>query len=263
MTIPCVAAYFNEPTPLQCASYGGKLVEICTNGKDEAGLREMLASGLSPNACNMHGETIMHKVCRLGHYNMLKIFLEYGGHIQICDAQGRTLLHDTCWGARPSVRIFTLLLLNDPNLLFTADCRGATPLEYVRKEDYKNWINFFQTYGEKLWPKLQTLPPVSRLWNEPPYSRPIMDPPNALTCELAGMVASGWLKPKDALVLMTPRSTGDDGESDDESTDSYESDDDSDDSEDESSGSEESLSDCSYGTEPDMEMLQELGVILV
>ena len=61
---------------------------------DKTLIRNLLKAGLSPNPCNKFGESIIHMICRCGNEELLKIFLEYGCNLQVCDDFGRTPLHD-------------------------------------------------------------------------------------------------------------------------------------------------------------------------
>jgi hypothetical protein len=60
------SGYSNMPTPLQLASYDVHILKMIIRDKDENALREMLSCGLSPNACNKYGESLLHKVCKNG-----------------------------------------------------------------------------------------------------------------------------------------------------------------------------------------------------
>ena len=256
-------SYFNSPTPLQLASYSAKSVQLSTSVNHEDELRQMLACGISLNACNIHCETLMHKACRLGFHQVLRVFLEFSPELKVCDSQGRTLLHDTCWGARPSFQAFSLLIQEEPELLFMADCRGACPLDYVQKEHYSFWTDFLEHNADRFWPCLdREQPQVPTAVSEAPNSRPIEAPHNALPCELAALVAAGRMKPEEALIL-TAQADKDDDDANDASIS---------DSDDESiTGSDdESISDCEYendaseesSEEADDRLLQELGLLL-
>jgi hypothetical protein len=227
------SAFFNQPTPLQLASYDVKLIDLLKR-QDEEKIREILSCGVSANACNIHGESLMHKACRMGFHRILQIFIDFGGEIKISDAQGRTLLHDTCWGARPSFQAFSLLIQREPSLLFMADCRGVCPLDYVRKDHYIFWIDYLECIVDKYWPPVQSAPLPPAGIHQAAHSRPMPDPENALPLDVASMVASGRLTPKEALFLAADNiedddscscSSDDEGSSDDNSD--SESDDDS------------------------------------
>ena len=202
-------AYMTQPTELQLASYDTKTVALSTSSDTldpavDASLREILSCGISLNACDVNGETLMHKVCRLGHHHVLQVFIDLGAELRVCDAQGRTLLHAACWGARPSFQTFRLLMLHAPELLFMEDCRGACPLEYVQKNHHEFWLDFLQDNKDRFWPVGKD-PGLSDRARGKPNSLPILTPVGALSCELAQMVTSGRMEPDEVLLFATSR----------------------------------------------------------
>lgn len=176
----------------------------------------LLESGLNPNACNKFGESIVHAACRRGDYNMLRVLIKAGSSVQISDDFGRTPLHDACWTSGPNFETISILLDLDPWLLSISDCRGSTPLSYVRKAHWALWIGFLGAIADKYWPCLNGLenspinntdnssqnvdfdrpivPPLSCL---EPNSRPLPDPLGSLlTLEVVELIASGKLRPE-------------------------------------------------------------------
>ena len=257
-------AYHTPATKLQLASYNAATVQLATKtlpGDDMTELRDMLSCGMSANACNVYGETLMHKACRLGHAHVLATFVEFGAEVRACDEQGRTLLHDACWSARPAFRTFALLTKLDPGMLFLADTRGFCPFDYIRKDDHSLWVTFLERNVNAFWPAVEQPQQYGT-----PGSRPIMDPVNALTVQLAEMVAEGRLSPREALKCMEEQyDNGADG-------DEYASDEDASASEDEEGseytseyddedGSYSSSWESSNSSVDDMHLLQELGVM--
>ena len=222
-------AYMTQPTELQLASFDTKTVALSTSDKlDHAvdfSLREIMSCGISLNACNVHGETLMHKACRLGYHHVLQVFIDLGAELHVCDDQGRTLMHAACWGARPSFQTFRLLMLHAPELLFMADARGACPLDYVQKSHYEFWLDFLQDNEERFWPAARDSGLSDRARGKP-NTIPIPTPVNALSCELAQMVASGRMEPDEALLVTT--SLGSAASSHDESESTFLTDDESD-----------------------------------
>lgn len=186
--------YYCKPTPLQKASYGMKISQAVRNSNEKE-LRTLLESGLSPNPCNAFGESSIHTVCRRGDTKLLKVFVENGGSVQVSDDFGRTPLHDACWTATPCFELVELILSKDVRLLHVVDCRGSPPLSYTKKEDWKRWIEFFDSKKEVFWPARdvnvdgEEAPPPLIL--EAPHSRPIPDPPNAVSVEQAKSIAAG------------------------------------------------------------------------
>jgi hypothetical protein len=197
------SAYHNDPTKLQLASFDGQIIKmILRRYQDEEALRATLASGISPNACNQYGESLIHKVCRRGDCGLLDIFVECGADFQISDDAGRTPMHDACWGAKPSFGVIEILMKHDIRMFHLKDKGGYLPLSYVREGSRKNYINFFDSVKDVYWPMRNVTmdgeeqPPPLAL--QKPNSRRIPDPENALSPEYAKMVASGRLTPEDA-----------------------------------------------------------------
>jgi hypothetical protein len=188
-------AYFCDPTPLQVASYQAGFVDLVRRG-DLAAFRRSLAGGLvSPNPCNRFGESLVHTVCRLGEAPFLRALLDCGATLDVCDDRGRTPLHDACWVPAPHFDVVDLILERDPRLLFVADCRGATPLQYVPRKDWGGWVRFLEGRKDVYWPPRdarrdgpQPPPPLALL---KPNARPVPDPPRSLGPERARLAASG------------------------------------------------------------------------
>ena len=51
---------------------------------------------VSPNQRNCYGETALHWACKLDNQEMVKMFIRYGGEVNLSDAEGNTPLH---WAA--------------------------------------------------------------------------------------------------------------------------------------------------------------------
>lgn len=194
--------YYCKPTPLQKASYGIQLVRA-VRSSNAALLGELLRCGLSRNPCNAFGESLVHMVCRRSDYALLKALVEHGCSLQVSDDFGRTPLHDACWTSEPCFECIELILLTDKRLLRLVDCRGSSPLAYVQKDNWRKWIDFFERKKDVYWPTRDVAnegeerPP--RLAGEAPHSNPIQDPKDALSLEVAAMVASGQIGPDDAM----------------------------------------------------------------
>lgn len=212
------SAYYNKPTPLQQASYDVNLINYLRSNNIE-GLKIIMSSGISPNPCNNFGESLIHNICRRGAHEMLQIMLDCGSSLQVSDDYGRTPLHDACWAARPSFETVELVLSRDVHLFHMTDCRGAVPLTYVRKEHWGQWIQFLESKKEVYWPvrddKVEEADPPLTLLE--PNTRPLPDPEECLTPELAAMVASGKISPDEAQLLK--RDASDDEYSEDEDSD--------------------------------------------
>lgn len=126
------SAYYNKPTEHQLASYGSAILAV-VKGNHVEEFRRMMEAGLSPNACNQHGESLLHMVCRHGKVDLFKILVAYDVDVLQTDDYGRTAMHDACWASNPSFDIVAWLINRDPALLFLFDARGSLPLSYVTK----------------------------------------------------------------------------------------------------------------------------------
>lgn len=197
--------YHNIPTKHQTTSYGVSLTKAIRSS-DAPTARALLRSGLHPNACNKFGESIVHAACRRGDSPMLVALLEAGSSVQITDDFGRTPLHDACWTSTPNFDTIRLLLDRDPWLLCIVDCRGSTPLGYVRKAHWAVWIGFLGAIADRYWPEVDGIrdelssgerhdaPPLAF---EEPNSRPVPDPERAIKLEIIELLANGKLSPED------------------------------------------------------------------
>jgi Ankyrin repeats (3 copies) len=214
-----------------------------------------LESGVSPNPCNSYGESLLHMVCRRGDDDLLKIMLDVGSSVQVADDYGRTPLHDACWAATPSFATVELIANLDITLFHMTDSRGAVPLSYVRREHWPEWIEFLESKKDTWWPPVRGVDQPSVLVDVAPNERPIPEPENALSIELAGMVASGVMTPAEAKLLQ------EEDEAEDDSEDSDDEEEDSDDDDDEEDGSDDD-SECSSEDEDDDEEYKGMGITM-
>jgi Ankyrin repeats (3 copies) len=200
-------AFYCAPTALQQASYSRYLIDLI-KAHDATAFRACLTSGLSANPCNTFGESLLHMVCRRGDAELLQIMLDDAGtDLHVADDYGRTPLHDACWAPSLFPDVLSLVLRHDPanvSMFFMQDARGALPLSYVRKEHWADWILFLDRDKDLYWPITMehdvaslTLPYL----HQGPKTRVVPHPPNALTLELATMVANGRLAPHEAALL--------------------------------------------------------------
>jgi len=194
--------YYCKPTALQKASYGIRTVQAVRQSNPEL-LQKILDCKLSPNPCNSFGESVVHMACRRGDFKLLKILKDAGCSLQVTDDFGRTPLHDACWTAEPNFETVELILNTDIRLLNVVDCRGSSPLSYVKRDHWMKWIAYFQSRAERYWSprdiKNVGEQPPPPLCNEKPHSRPIPDPMDAISLEVAQLIASGRMEPDDYL----------------------------------------------------------------
>ena len=167
--------------------------------------QNILDAGISPNPCNSYGESLVHLVCRRGQVRFLRAMVNAGCCLQVTDDYGRTPLHDACWASKPCFDVVQMILKVDARMLFLQDCRGATPLSYVPKKDWHAWLQFLESVKDDFWPQRdvskqgeQGLPDLVQ---SPPHSRPVPDPANALSVELAAMLVSQRITPEESVLL--------------------------------------------------------------
>lgn len=199
--------YYNKPTDFQQASYGTRITQAARTG-DSQTLHKLIKCGLSRNPCNKFGESMVHIVCRRGKkgcaYDVLNQLCEIGCELQVCDDFGKTPLHDACWTVDPCFKTITLILSKDIRLLHMKDRRGSTPLDYLRKEKWKDMIEYLISKREQFWPQRDVAkegeesPPLRSTF--PPHSHMIPDPLNALPISLAVLVAAGKIEPESVMI---------------------------------------------------------------
>ena len=199
-------AYFNKSSALIEASYGTYMVEVVRSNRADL-LHELLDCGLSPNAANSHGESIVHLACRLGLPGILQTLLEFGCRLQVADGTGRTPLHEACRAAEPVMEVIEMILDAEWEMLLVTDTRGFAPLAYVRPENRSMFTKFLMRKKETYWPNklfmLRGQDPTSvpSLLTQKPNSQPILPPPSCITIHMARMVSSGRMSPSEADVL--------------------------------------------------------------
>mmetsp|Transcript_17519 Transcript_17519/g.36247 ORF Transcript_17519/g.36247 Transcript_17519/m.36247 type:complete len:581 (+) Transcript_17519:293-2035(+) len=193
-------SYYAKPTEVQQASYGLKLVQLCRTDELEE-CKKYMECGLSYNPCNRFGESIIHMACRRGNTELVKYLLDRGCNVQICDDFGRTPLHDACWTNEPKFELVELLLEKDLRLLNITDCRGATPLAYVKRENWSKWKSFFTGKVEKYWAPRdvekdgeESVPALALF---PPCSRVLEEPENVLPVDIAKQLSGGTVTPSE------------------------------------------------------------------
>ncbi|GAX22247.1 hypothetical protein FisN_19Lh317 [Fistulifera solaris] len=192
--------YYNAPTKLQIASYHAHLVSLVKQNSIET-IADILACGLSPNPCNEFGSSLLQIACRRGNVELLEIMLRHGCSLQVADEFGRTPLHNALYAKQPAFALVKRILQVDPHLINMADSRGHLAFDYVRKEHCDEWIAFLDKVVDEIWPTQSEQPPPHPLTLRQANTEPLADPSNALSLDLAEAVASGKLRPCEALML--------------------------------------------------------------
>ena len=145
--------FFRPPTPKQVEDYDIALLNAVKTGDLEK-LQGMAQQGRQMDACNRYGESVVHISCRRGQAETLRFLLAHGGKVHMCDDLGRTPLHDACWAKEPVFDCISTILDADPELIRMVDCRGASPLAYIRRAHWTEWREFFESKKEKYWAPL-------------------------------------------------------------------------------------------------------------
>lgn len=197
------SGYSNTPTEHQLVSYGSKILDVVKRN-DVSEFRKMMEAGLSPNACNQHGESLLHMAARHGKADLFNIMLAYDVDLAQCDDYGRTPLHDACWASNPSFDIAKSLIQCHPDLLFLFDARGSLPLSYVTKPLWAEWNSFLNEILDEAFPKNNPVKDQMPLFcTMKPDTRPVPDPKNKIPAHVAQQVAMGSMAPYEAIMRMS------------------------------------------------------------
>ena len=195
-------AYFNQPSPLQIASYHTRVLEWARENKIEE-IRSVMASGVSSNPSNEEGHSLMHEICLLGFHDLLGVLVnEFQADVQISDSSGRTPLHEACVGgpAGPFFAVVDILARKDHRMFSLKDDSGKTPLHYVPMDHWGAWIDYLYIRRDTYWPRRLVKvdgdeePPALAL--EKPNSRLVADPLSPQTIDLANELVAGDMTPE-------------------------------------------------------------------
>jgi ankyrin repeat protein len=140
----------HTPSSKEVEDYSVALVSAIKNN-DLEGLQNLKENGVSMNACNRFGESVLHLAARRSSVAVVQFLLDNGASPLVTDDLGRTPLHDACWATTPRLDIAETLLNVDRRLLRVADKRGLLALEYVSAQHYSEWCAFFNSKKELYW----------------------------------------------------------------------------------------------------------------
>ena len=222
----------NCPSSLQKASYGVSVLSAAQRSDSSLLLDLLYETGLSPNPCNAHGDSLLNIICKHADVSCFCVLTKCGTTVKVVDGSGRTPLHYNCWAARPSFDLTEKILDQYSGLVRIRDKFGKTPLEYItNSSSWVKWTEFFDRVVDKYWPEKDDLQcqNVQRalgniIWDtkerpkevkgakldfknrccaacisqKMPQSRKctsVSDPPNAASTDLAILVASGQVSP--------------------------------------------------------------------
>jgi hypothetical protein len=191
------AGYLTDPSPLQLASFGTKLVNAVHTSNIDV-LSSLLGCGLSPNPCNQFHDSTLGWVCKKAQDSVFRCFLDHKAELRVCDGFGRTPLHQAAWADRFSPTIVLNVLQRDPVQLFLEDNSNRTPLEYVPSRLATQWIGFIDNHKEELFPRKG--PPLAVTKGQ---RLQLPDPPNAISVDLARLLSSGQIEPEQIAALDT------------------------------------------------------------
>ena len=120
-------------------------------------VQALFEAGMSLDASNQFGESLIHMACRRGNLSIVEFMIRQA-KVQVDgrDDFGRSILHDACWTPSPNFDVMELLLkVVPPEYLMTEDKRGHTPFDYARKEHLGAWLNFLQSREDELVKRLK------------------------------------------------------------------------------------------------------------
>jgi Ankyrin repeats (3 copies) len=138
------------------ASYNLTLMDAVRKDNVDT-FRAMHASGCNLQCANKWGETILHAVARYGRLDIMEFLVEEANiSLNVCCDGGRTVLHDGCWTVTPHWDCISYILQRVPGVLFVADKRGFTPLDYVPKDAWADWQLYLESVPHLIVPDMHT-----------------------------------------------------------------------------------------------------------
>jgi ankyrin repeat protein len=142
---------FSKPSPEAIESYSVRAVRAIRE-RNVPMLRSMMEEGVSMDACNRFGESLIHMACRRGDVSVvLFLIMEGRVNVNVRDDYGRTPMHDACWTPQPNFDVMHVLLEHVPvELLICEDVRGHSPFHYSRLEHGEAWLNFLRERETKI-----------------------------------------------------------------------------------------------------------------
>jgi hypothetical protein len=151
--------YFVGVTPDRVKCYSTDIISAIQTS-DVKTLKKMhFEEKRNLDCCNKFGESVLHTACRRGLPDVVDFLInEAKVDLRVRDDYGRTPMHDACWTAEPNLPLIKFLVAEWPDLLFVADKRGFTPLQYVRNTHYATWCDFMNENKHLLLPKLLIKP---------------------------------------------------------------------------------------------------------
>ena len=146
--------FFVEVTEDVVKAYEMDVIKALRDNDIQA-LRHFHSAGRQLQCANKFGDSIVHTACRRGYLEIVQFLLKEAElSCKVCCDFGRTSLHDACWTSSPNFSVIDELLDACPDLLYTKDKRGFTPLDYARPAQYGDWCKYLSERGvDRLLPK--------------------------------------------------------------------------------------------------------------
>jgi len=120
---------------------------------------------------------------------MLELVTSNHMQFNVCTSTGTTPLHVACQHQPAS--FLPLLLAQDVNALYMVDYSGRTPLSYVPKSKWDEYVHAIQGLSNVHWPTHKATPIVMGMCHTK------MLPEDLEACEIAQQVSSGRADPAD------------------------------------------------------------------
>ena len=214
--------YPSQPTALQRSSYGVAVLRAVQTADADA-LSKLLQAGLSPNPFNAHGDSVLQMVCKRSDVKLFQTFLDNGVVLEIADPFGRTPLHFAAWAPASDDMFEIVTAMLDrvgTDILRVTDKNGKTSLQYLTVDKWPRWMGYLESKRDVYFPQREPVVDTAGdgRQQKPPRcshtlegkksdeSSPdhdvkevaVVDPPNALSPEVAALVASGKVRPEDS-----------------------------------------------------------------
>ena len=146
--------YFLNVTESRLTSYSMNIINAVRTGDLDFLRMSHFEQKHDLTCCNRFGESIIHIACRHSMVDVVRFLIEEANvSLRVVDDFGRNPCHDTAWQSAPNMELIQLLASHEPDLLLISDKRGFTPLQYLRKERWPEWVEFLRKNRADVLPK--------------------------------------------------------------------------------------------------------------